>query len=452
MEDTMFIQFPKNFVWGCATASYQVEGAAHEDGRGLSIWDVYSHVKGNIVNGDTGDIACDHYHLFRNDIRLMKELGIGSYRFSIAWSRIYPDASGTVNKKGLQFYQDLVDELLANGIEPVITLYHWDLPQWIQEEGGWAGPTVVDHFVTYARTVFEALGDRVKKWITHNEPWVVAFIGHYIGRHAPGHNDLSEAVRVSHNLILSHAMAVLLFREMFGNDGEIGITLNLYPVDAAADSPEDLDAARFVDGYHNRWFLDPVFKGKYPEDIYGFFNKETGFEVSAKDMEIIGRSKIDFLGINYYFRRVVRKKETDGPFKYEEVKPDGKYTDMGWEVYPQGLYQLLMQIKNDYGDPRILITENGMAYGENMEKEARIKDQERIDFLKDHFIEAAHAISDGVRLEGYYVWSLMDNFEWGFGYSKRFGIIDVDFRTLERTWKDSARWYRKVIAQNGVDY
>ncbi len=447
----MFIQFPKDFIWGCATASYQVEGAVDEDGRGPSIWDVFSHKKGNIVNDDTGDVACDHYHLYKSDVRLMKELGISSYRFSIAWSRIYPDASGKVNKKGLQFYEELVDELIANGIEPIITLYHWDLPQWIQEEGGWAGPTVVDHFVTYARTVFDALGKRVKKWITHNEPWVVAFVGHYAGRHAPGHKDLSEAVRASHNLILSHSKTVLMFREMLGNNGEIGITLNLYPVDAATDSPEDRAAARFVDGYHNRWFLDPVYKGKYPEDIYAFFNKEAGFSVPDRDMEIIARAGADFLGINYYFRRVVRKADTDGPFKYEEIMPVGQYTDMGWEIYPYGLYQLLKQLKDDYGNPCMFITENGMAYGEGMDKEARLRDRERIDFLKGHFLEAVHAISDGVRLEGYYAWSLLDNFEWGFGHSKRFGIIDVDYATQERTWKDSAYWYRKVVGQNGLE-
>jgi len=277
------------------------------------------------------------------------------------------------------------------------------------------------------------------------------FVGHYAGRHAPGHKDLSEAVRVSHNLIMSHSKTVLLFREMFGNDGEIGITLNLYPVDAASDSPDDRDAARFVDGYHNRWFLDPVFKGKYPEDIYDFFRKEVGFRVSDQDMEIISKAGADFLGINYYFRGVVRKSDTGSPFKFEEIKLAGQYTDMGWEIYPYGLYQLLKRIKDDYGDPRMLITENGMAYGEDMDKEARLRDQKRIDFLKGHFLEAAHAISDGVRLEGYYAWSLLDNFEWGFGYSKRFGIIDVDYGTLERTWKDSAYWYQRVIRQNGLE-
>lgn len=447
----MLIQFPGDFIWGCATAAYQIEGAAFEDGKGPSIWDVFTHESERIVNNDTGDIACDHYHLFKSDVRHMKELGIRSYRFSIAWSRIFPDASGNVNKKGLRFYEELVGELIANGIEPIITLYHWDLPQWIQEEGGWAGPTVVDHFVTYARAVFEALGEHVKKWITHNEPWVVAYAGHYAGRHAPGHKDLSEAVRVTHNLIMSHSKAVLLFRDLFGSEGEIGITLNLYPVEAAKDSREDREAARFVDGYHNRWFLDPVLKGAYPEDIYAYFNGETGFSVTEQDMEIVRRSKIDFLGINYYFRKVIRKTDSDDPLKFEEVKPAGVYTDMNWEVYPKGLYQLLDRIRNDYGNPPVLITENGMAFGEDMDKESRIHDLKRIDFLKGHFIEAHRAIENGIRLEGFYHWSLFDNFEWAFGYSKRFGIIDVDYATQNRTWKDSAYWYKKVVRQNGLE-
>ena len=443
------IQFPKNFVWGAATAAYQVEGAAFEGGKGPSIWDEFSHIEGNISQNHNGDVSCDHYHQYKTDVQQMKALGLKSYRFSIAWARVMPTGRLPMNQEGLDFYSNLVDELIENGIEPIVTLYHWDLPQSLQLEGGWMNPNIVNDFRDYAKAMFHALGDRVKQWITLNEPWVVAYAGHYAGRHAPGLSDLKSAVTVSHHLILSHAMAVEQYRSMaFG--GDIGITLNLYPIIAASDSKEDALSATFVDGYHNRWFLDPVLKGSYPKDILEIFKKNLGFEVSDEDMSIIKSAHCDFLGVNYYFRKVIKHSPIHEILNFEEVKPEGSYTDMGWEIYPEGLYKLLMRLKEDYDNPRMMITENGAAYGEDSVQEERLKDDLRIDFLKSHFIQAYRAIESGVRVEGYYVWSLFDNFEWAYGYTKRFGIIDINYDTLERSWKKSATWYQGVIADNGI--
>lgn len=444
------LKFPKSFLWGSATAAYQIEGAAFEDEKGLSIWDKFSHMEGKVLNNHNGDVACDHYHQYKNDVQHMKKMGLKSYRFSIAWTRIMPTGKGKINQKGLDFYSNLVDELLLNGIEPIVTLYHWDLPQALQEEGGWTNPSIVDHFVAYAQVVFKALGDRVKKWITHNEPWVVAFAGHYAGRHAPGMTDLLLALKTSHHLILSHAKTVQVYKEMNFMDGEIGITLNLYPIVSASETSLDQAAAIFVDGYHNRWFLDPVLKGMYPEDILKIFREKLKFSIPEEDLEVIKRVRCDFIGVNYYFRKVVKHSDVHPILQFQEVKPEGKYTDMGWEIYPKGLYYLLLRLKNEYNNPRLIITENGAAFGENQSFEARIKDDLRIDFLKEHFVQAHRAIEEGVRLEGYYVWSLFDNFEWAYGYNKRFGLIDINYDTLERTWKDSAKWYQSVIEANGL--
>lgn len=444
------VKFPKDFKWGAATAAYQIEGAAYDEGKGLSIWDVFSHEKGRVLKDHNGDVACDHYHQFKQDVQHMKKMGLKSYRFSIAWSRVLPNGRLPVNEKGLKFYNDLVDELIKNNIEPIITLYHWDLPQALQDEGGWTNPAIVEDFAAYAEIVFRALGDRVKRWITHNEPWVVAYAGHFAGRHAPGLTDLKTAVQVSHHLILSHAVAVNRYRAMKFKDGEIGITLNLYPIEAASDLKEDVDSAVFVDGYHNRWFLDPVLKGVYPKDILKIFKEKLGFEVTLNDIKIIKESKCDFLGVNYYFRKVVKHSNIHEILQFEEIKPMGIYTDMGWEIYPKGLYDLLIKLKNDYNNPRMMVTENGAAFGEGLSKEAKLDDDKRVSFLEKHFIEAHRAIESGVRLEGYYVWSLFDNFEWANGYTKRFGIIDIDYTTLKRTWKKSALWYQKVIENNGI--
>ncbi|MBC8062430.1 MAG: beta-glucosidase [Clostridiaceae bacterium] len=446
------MKFHENFVWGSATAAYQIEGAANEEGRGASIWDRFSHIEENIVNGDTGDVACDHYHRYKDDIKLMKEMGLKGYRFSISWSRIFPTGRGMVNQKGIDFYNSLVDELIKNGIEPAVTLYHWDLPQALEDIGGWGNRDTVDYFVEYATYMFKLLGDRVKKWSTHNEPWVAAFAGNLAGRHAPGNTDLKLAVQVSHHLILSHAKAVEVYKKLNHKDGKIGIVLDLHPIVPATDSKEDYDTSILVDGYQNRWFLDAVLKGKYPEDILKFYKEKLVDPVIMPgDMEIIAGNSMDYLGVNYYFRKVVKRSPHNKIFQFEEVKPEGaEYTEMNWEVYPRGLYDLLIRIKEEYNNPHIYITENGAAFKDDKIVNGVVDDEDRLRFLSGHFDEAYKAIEAGVKLDGYYVWSLMDNFEWALGYSKRFGLIFIDFKTQERIWKKSAIWYKGVIKNNGI--
>ncbi|TCL61942.1 broad-specificity cellobiase [Hydrogenispora ethanolica] len=444
--------FPKDFLWGAATASYQIEGGAADDGKGESIWDRFSHIPGKVTNGDTGDVACDHYHRYREDVRLMKELGLKGYRFSISWPRVFPNGRGAVNPQGIDFYNRLVDELLANGIEPAVTLYHWDLPQALQENGGWGNRAIVDDFAAYAAYLFDVLGDRVKKWITHNEPWVVAFAGHFQGRHAPGLTDLPLAVQVTHHLILSHAKAVQAYRASKHGDGQIGITLNLYPSVPASDSESDRAAATLVDGHNNRWFLDPVLKGEYPADILRLYQERLNSPViEPGDMECIAASPMDFLGINYYFQKVVKHSEVHPILQFEEIKPEGsEYTAMNWEITPQGLTDLLVRLDRDYHHPDLYITENGAAFKDDRRDGGVVDDQDRLKFLQQHFAAAHRALEAGVKLKGYYVWSLMDNFEWAHGYGKRFGLIYIDYQTLERTWKKSALWYREVIRDNGL--
>jgi beta-glucosidase len=446
------ITFPKQFLWGAATAAYQIEGAVKEDGRGETIWDRFSHTPGKTLNGDTGDIACDHYHRYREDIALMKKLGLKGYRFSVAWSRIFPDGKGNVNQRGIDFYQSLVDELLTAGIEPAVTLYHWDLPQALQDKGGWANRDTTDYFTDYAVVLFKTFGDRVKKWITHNEPICAAFVGNASGEHAPGFHDDSLAVQVSHHLLLSHAKAVQAFRQLNSPDGKIGITLVLTPVHPASNSPEDQAVALMVDGSKNRWFLDPVFKGSYPEDVLKLYQEKLNSPIiQPSDMKLMASQKIDFLGLNYYFRTVAQYAKQEQPVPFVQINPVGSsYTEMGWEVYPQGIYELLTRVKSEYGDLPIYITENGAAYRDEQITDGQVVDDDRIDYLKQHFEAAFRAIQAGVKLEGYFVWSLMDNFEWAHGYSKRFGLVRVDFETLARNWKKSAYWYRDVIKNNGL--
>lgn len=444
------IIFPKNFIWGAATAAYQIEGGIKEDGRGESIWDRFSHTPGKVTNGDTGDVACDHYHRFQQDIGIMKDLGLKGYRFSIAWPRIFPEGRGRVNQPGIDFYNRLIDQLLKNGIEPIVTLYHWDLPQALQDLGGWGNRALIDYFNEYAVTVFDNFGDRVKKWITHNEPWVVAFAGHFQGRHAPGLSDLALAVQVSHHLLLSHAKAVQTYRNSRFNDGQIGIALNLYPVEALSGSEADQKTSVFVDGHHNRWFLDPVLKGSYPQDLLEFYHEKLNSPViEPGDLDLLAGNKVDFLGINYYFRKVVRYSDHHPVLQFEEVQPEGAYTEMKWEIYPQGLYELLLRISRDYANPQLLITENGAAFKDDRFSSGIVDDVERLEFLKQHLSAAHRAIQDGVKLNAYYVWSLMDNFEWAHGYGKRFGLIYIDYPTQQRIWKKSALWYKDVIKNNG---
>jgi beta-glucosidase len=443
------MKFSQEFKWGAATASYQIEGAYNQDGRGLSIWDTFSHTKGNVLNGDTGNEACDHYNKLEEDIELMKEIGLETYRFSIAWPRIFPKGTGKVNQEGLDFYNKLIDGLLEAGIEPAITLYHWDLPQTLQDKGGWENKATVNAFVDYAEVIFKAFGDRVSTWITHNEPFVVAFHGNSTGDHAPGIKDHLVALKVAHNLLVSHGLVVKKFRKM-KITGDIGITLNLsyaYPV---SDSKEDVLAAELFTAYYNGWFLDPIFKGHYPKNLVDIYKERyDNIDFLSKDLDVISE-EIDFLGINYYSRGLVEFDSTSDFFKINTIKPDeSNYTAMNWEIYPKGLYDLLINISKEYTDLPLYITENGAAFNDEVEDGA-VNDTKRIEFLKGHFKSAYDAIQSGVNLQRYYVWSLMDNFEWAYGYSKRFGIIYVDYSTKERILKDSAYWYKEVIKNNSI--
>jgi len=446
------IQFPKDFLWGTATASYQIEGAVNEDGRGETIWDRFSHTPEKVYDNQNGDVACDHYHRYREDIRLMKEIGLKSYRFSIAWARIYPSGGGKLNTPGIDFYQRLVDELLGNGIIPMVTLYHWDLPQSLQDKGGWSQRDTVKYFLDFAGAMFDALCDRVQLWITHNEPWVAAYMGHKTGDHAPGIRDAGTALQVAHHLLLSHAQAVQLFQEYRKADGQIGITLNIAPAYPDTDSPEDKQAAQYYDGYQNRWFLDPIFKGQYPEDMFELYRKQyEAPRIESEDLEDFKKSRIDFLGVNYYMRKILRRPERQNEL-FAELRPDYqgvRFTEMDWEVYPDGLYTLLTRIQKDYDPPALYVTENGIACRDTPSADGQIQDDERIAYLRDHFSAAYRAMQAGVKLKGYQVWSLIDNFEWAYGYSKRFGIVYVDYKTQARTLKKSAHWYRELISNSG---
>ena len=441
-------QFPKEFIWGAATASYQIEGAWNEDGKGESIWDRFSHTPGNVRDGDMGDVACDHYHRWREDIALMKEMGLKAYRFSIAWPRIIPNGIGQVNQAGIDFYSHLVDALLEANIEPFVTLYHWDLPQALEDEGGWHTRKSVNAFVEYSDVVSRILGDRVKKWITLNEPWVSAFVGYEEGRHAPGVKDPQAALAASHHLLLAHGRAVSVILRN-SPDAQVGITLNLLQVMAASNSTADRAAAYFDDGRINRWFLDPISGRGYPLDMVRDYRTEMGF-VQAGDLEQIA-TPIDFLGVNYYMRGISRSKNIpeveNNPqttFRRDEI------TEMGWEVYPEGIYTLLGRLYFDYEFPVIYITENGAAFKDQV-LNGQVDDPQRLSYIKRHLQQVFRAIEAGVPVKGYFAWSLMDNFEWAHGFSKRFGLIFVDYKTQQRIPKSSARWYEQVILQNAVD-
>jgi beta-glucosidase len=440
--------FPSEFVWGAATSAYQVEGAVKEDGRGPSIWDVFSHTPGKTANGDTGDVADDHYHRYRDDIALMRELGLKAYRFSVAWPRIYPTGSGQRNEAGLDFYRRLLDELHAAGITPYLTLYHWDLPQTLEELGGWGNRDTAKRFGEYAHTVATAFGADVHHWFTINEPWVIAFLGYFTGLFAPGERDLALALRAAHNILLAHGEGMNALRAEMAPGDEAGIVLNLSPCEPASDASGDLAATIRFDGYLNRWFLDPVFRGSYPEDMVQLYG-EAMPEITPGDMELIAQPT-DIFGFNYYNRSLVADDPTDLPIQAKTVVPPGApVTAMGWEVYPQGLYDLLQRIHHDYGPARMLVTENGAAY-DDVVIDGQVDDSERESYLHEHLLKAHQAIEDGVPLAGYFVWSLLDNFEWASGYGKRFGIIHVDFATQERIIKRSGRWYADVIAANSI--
>jgi beta-glucosidase len=433
--------FPTDFVWGAATAAYQIEGAANEDGRGESVWDRFCATPGKVWNGDSGAVACDFYHRYPEDIALMCELGLDAFRFSIAWPRILPDGRGRVNEAGLDFYDRLVDELLANGITPFPTLFHWDTPQVLEDAGGWTTRATAEAFVEYVEAVAGRLGDRITHWTTHNEPWVVAWIGHAWGKHAPGRKSDADAIAAAHHLLLSHGWAVEVLRRAVP-DAEVGIVLNLEHVDPVSDSPADLDAAREMDGMANRWFLDPLFRGEYPTDL----PERHVPPVQNGDLAAIS-APIDFLGVNNYFRFVVRAGSNgDGPHVVSD--PDWERTDMGWEVYPEGLYQLLTRIAREYAPPAMYVTENGAAFGDIRSHDGRVHDPDRTAYIESHIDAVRRAAADGAPMKGYFVWSFLDNFEWSLGYSKRFGIVYVDYPTQERVPKDSFYRYRDLIASS----
>ncbi|MEV4841900.1 GH1 family beta-glucosidase [Micromonospora matsumotoense] len=456
------LRFPENFVWGAATAAYQIEGAARDDGRGESIWDTFSRTPGKVFAGHTGDVACDHYHRYADDVALMAELGLAAYRFSVAWPRIRPDGTGPVNPRGLDFYDRLTDALLDRGIDPIITLYHWDLPQALQDRGGWTSRETAEHFADYALAVYSRLGDRVRTWTTLNEPWCSAYLGYGNGVHAPGEQDAGAAFRAVHHLLLGHGLAARALRAAGAQT--VGITLN--PADVAPadpDSAADAAAVRLVDGLQNRIFLDPLTGAGYPADVLEHVARmvEPTF-VRDGDEKIIA-APLDLLGINYYSPTYVAgRPDGGGSSAYpgtegtvEFLPATGPVSDMGWQIEPAGLTRLLVRIGTDYPGLPLMITENGGAFPDDAaslapEGSGRIADTDRIAYLDGHLRAAHEAISRGVDLRGYLVWSLLDNFEWAEGYRKRFGIVHVDYLNQRRTPKSSARWYQEVISRNGL--
>jgi beta-glucosidase len=430
------LTFPPDFVWGVATSAFQIEGAAVEDGKGASIWDQFCRQPGVIADGSDGDIACDHYHRWSDDLDLIASLGVNAYRFSVSWPRVRPDGEGAWNAKGLDFYERLVDGLLARGIKPYLTLNHWDLPAHLQFKGGWASRDTTYRFVEYALGVDARLGDRVQAITTHNEPWVISVLGHKRGVFAPGVKDRAVAMQVSHHLLLSHGMAVRALREQ-GSKSRLGIVLNLSPMHPATDSAEDLAKAVIEDGLLLRWYMDPLFKGHYPVDVLDYLGADAP-RIQSGDLDIIS-TPTDFLGINYYSRSVVSAVGT------WDVQSSGReVTDMGWEIYPEGLTELLLRIHNDYPVPPIYVTENGGAFKDHLVN-GGVHDPLRKDYIVRHIAAVSDAIRQGVRMTGYMVWSLLDNFEWASGYEKRFGIVHVDYATQKRTLKDSALWYRSFL-------
>jgi beta-glucosidase len=428
------VRLPDGFVWGAATSAYQVEGATTADGRGESIWDRFARRTGAIGDGSSGDTACDHYHRWERDVALMSELGLGAYRFSVAWPRVVPAGRGAVNRAGLDFYERLVDGLLAAGITPLPTLYHWDLPQPLEDEGGWPVRATADAFADYAAVVVGRLGDRVETWMTINEPYVPAYLGYISGEHAPGRTEVEAGLAACHHLLVAHGLAVERIREL-APSARAGIVLNFTPTVPASDDPADVDLADLRDDLENRWFIEALAGREYPPRVVARYGWR-GDEIAAGDADLIAQP-IDVLGINYYTRQIVR---ADGTGR----EPPGPTTAMGWEIHPESFGALLRSIHSRYGFPRYVITENGAAMRDHRRVDGRIDDGDRIDYLRSHLAEVAAAIADGMPIEGYMVWSLLDNFEWAYGYTHRFGIVEVDPATLERIPTASALWYADV--------
>jgi len=432
-----------DFVWGAATSAYQIEGAVDEDGRTPSIWDKFCRVPGAIDNGDTGDVACDHYHRWRQDIGLMRDLNLEAYRFSIAWPRVMPEGTRNVNSAGLDFYDKLVDGLLEAGIRPYATLYHWDLPQALQDRGGWPSRDTAFAFAEFASVIAARLGDRVGDWFTVNEPLCSAWIGHLEGKMAPGIKDIDQAVPAAHHLLLGHGLAASALRNIASGPVRVGAVLNLSPCEPASQDERDVAAARRADGHTNRWWLDPLHGRGYPADMIEVYGVEP--PIRPGDLETIA-TPMDHFGLNYYFRQVVED-EPDGPAPRARMisVPDWTMTAMGWEVYADGLQQLLERVHEEYQVPRIYVTENGSAWPDEIEPDGQVQDKERIEYLEQHLDACARAARTGSPLAGYFAWSLLDNFEWAYGYAKRFGLVHVDYPTQRRTIKASGYRYSDII-------
>ena len=457
--------FGEDFLWGSATAAYQIEGAAAEGGRGPSIWDTFSHTPGRTSNGDTGDVAVDHYHRWREDVALMKDLGLDAYRFSISWSRVQPGGTGEFNAEGIGFYSDLVDGLVAAGIKPVVTLYHWDLPAELEARGGWTNRETAVAFGEYARRMAVELGDRITVWTTLNEPWCSAYLGYASGVHAPGRTEPLAALQAVHHLNLAHGLAARAIRGVLGDEAQLSVTLNLHvtrPDDP--DSESDRDAVRQIDAVGNRAFLGPLLEGAYPVDLLQDTAAITDWSfVEDGDLETIAQ-RLDVLGVNYYSTGRVRRHDGTGERAQADGHGDsgatpwagaddveflpqpGPHTAMGWNIDPAGLTELLLGLRDSYPDIPLMITENGAAFEDVVDADGRVHDAERVSYLHDHIDAVGQAIDAGADVRGYFVWSLLDNFEWAHGYERRFGIIRVDYGTQERLWKDSARWYQRLVA------
>lgn len=459
------LEFPPSFLFGAATAAYQIEGAAHEDGRGPSIWDTFSHTPGRVTGGDTGDRAADHYHRLDSDLELMQRLGIESYRFSVSWSRIQPDGKGRVNARGLEFYSRLVDGLLARGIRPIATLYHWDLPQALEDAGGWTSRDTAQRFGDYAAIMGEALGDKIATWTTLNEPWCSAYLGYGSGAHAPGIASGRAALTAVHHLNLAHGIGTQALRSVLPAEAECSVTLNFHVLRPGDDQAED--AMRRIDALANRAFTGPMLTGAYPADLLSDTASVTDWSfVQPGDLEIVNQP-IDFLGVNYYSTAMVRdwdgrkpRQRADGhkgtagtPWPgsdfVEFVQQPGPYTDMGWNIEPEGLEELLVSLSEQFPDLPLMVTENGAAFPDEV-REGIVDDADRIDYLQRHITAAHRALSRGVDLRGYQVWSLLDNFEWAYGFSKRFGIVHVDYETLDRTIKNSGHWFSELVRSRSI--
>ena len=448
------IAFPKDFLWGSATASYQVEGAWNIDGRGESIWDRFSHTQGNVKGGWTGDVACDNYHRYPEDIALMKQMNLRSYRYSIAWPRILPSGSGASNQKGIDYYKRLTDAVLGAGMRPLVTLFHWDLPQTLEDQGGWPNRDTAARFADYVEIVIKALGDRINTWAIFNEPWVFTYVGYAEGRHAPGKTDFDLFLKSAHTVNLAQGDAFRAIKAI-APKSKVGTAFSMSPATPRTSSREDAAAARRFDAFNNVWFLETALRGRYPEAfVHGTPLEAMGFQ-SGDEKRMI--APLDYIGVNYYFRRLVSASTTAAPSKVSydamgfalAMGKDGPLTEIGWEVYPPGLYDIVQRVSKDYKLP-IEITENGCSYGDYPDANGRVADNRRIDYYREHLRELARAIHDGADVRGYHAWSILDNFEWAEGYTQRFGLVYIDFPTQRRYMKDSAKWFSKIASTNTV--